>query len=355
MHTDDRMSPFARGGVGREAGRRGQTGQPPPQPARGLSGAGPTVQGMNEAHPRVVLSVEVVVDVTDPQALAAWADADIRATEFSGRPGQSQEQERDEELALVLADPAHIVQWGCKDGAVLLGRMPGVTAVETTAYARTVGPDDLEGPTLPDFAGLFAVCSCGSPGCERCEGWQLTPRTATALWAVLSLLADRGYDDVEAHGDAPVDPDGDWELFDAYPRITWAQDAVWRRQAARSYDDLAEDLEQGTEPLPRSNAEEMALHVALRHAPDALADEWFGPRLLDGLPEHPDDLDWDTCLSVLFQDHDILALFKADLDGIEDPGTDLNRDMGMGDYRPRSWFESFPSAGPRDGRRPFRR
>jgi hypothetical protein len=309
---------------------------------------------MTESRPRVVLSVEVVVDVTDRQALAGWAEADVRAREFSGRPGQSPEQERDEELALVLADPAHMVQWGCEDGDVLLARMPGVAAVETTAYARTVGPDDPDIPRAPDFAGLFAACSCGSPRCEPCSGWQLTPRTAAVLWGVLGLLADRGYDDVEAHGDDPVSPDGDWELFHAYPRITWRQDAVWRRQAARSYDDLAEDLEHGREPLPRSDAEEMALHLALRQAPDALADEWFGPRLLDGLPEHPDDLDWPMCLSVLFQDHDILALFDADLDGIEDPDTALNRDIGMGDYRPQSWFKPFLSAEPRDGRRPFR-
>lgn len=309
---------------------------------------------MTEPRPRVVLSVEVVVDVTDPEALAAWAAADLRATEFSGWPGKSPEQERAEEVALVLADPVQMVQWGCEDGEALLARMPGVAAAETTAYARTMRPEDAYQPTAPDFAVLFVACSCGRPGCERCAGWQLTPRTAL-LWALLGLLADRGYDDVVAHGDDAVDPDANWALFADYPRITWEEDAVWRRQAARAYDDLAEDLERGQEPLPRSDGEEMALHLVLRQAPDAVTDEWFGPRLLAGLPEHPDDLDWHMCLSVLFQDHDILALYDAELDGIEDPETDLNRDIGMGDYRPQSWFKPFDTAEPRDGRRPFRR
>ncbi len=99
---------------------------------------------------------------------------------------------------------------------------------------------------------------------------------------------------------------------------------MWRRQAARAYDDLSEDLAQGREPLPRNSAEEMALHLTLRETAAAVAD-------------------------------DILALFAQDLDGIEDPDDGLNREIGIGDYRPAAWFTSFDNSDPRDGRRPFRR
>ncbi|HEY5187189.1 MAG TPA: hypothetical protein VIM19_20360, partial [Actinomycetes bacterium] len=49
---------------------------------------------------------------------------------------------------------------------------------------------------------------------------------------------DGAYDDIQVHGADPV-PDGEWLVFDEYPRITWRQDAMWRRQAAPAYDDLA--------------------------------------------------------------------------------------------------------------------
>lgn len=207
--------------------------------------------------------------------------------------------------------------------------------------------------TVPDFGSLFPLCSCGQPGCDRCSGWQLTPRTAMALWDRLESLAEFGYDDVAAHGDGPVSAETAWQLFDRYPRLTWRQDAVWRRQCARSCDDLAADLAAGRWPLPRCTAEEVVLHLALEDA-EALG-EWGAPGTDPPLPEHEDDLDYDTALDALFQDHDVLALFQARLDGIEDPSNDVNRELGMGDHRPAAWFEPFNGATPRDGRRPFRR
>jgi hypothetical protein len=77
--------------------------------------------------------------------------------------------------------------------------------------------------------------------------------------------------------------------------------------------------------------------------------------LSDDLPEHDDDHDWDMLTETLFQDLDILALFSNQLDGIEDPDTDQNRELGIGDYRPQAWFERLLNMEPRDPRRPFRR
>jgi hypothetical protein len=79
------------------------------------------------------------------------------------------------------------------------------------------------------------------------------------------------------------------------------------------------------------------------------------PEQLAALPGHADDYDWGLASEVLLQDDDILDLFDVRMDGIEDPESDYNRSMGMGDYRPQAWFRPFLSATPRDGRRGFRR
>jgi hypothetical protein len=209
--------------------------------------------------------------------------------------------------------------------------------------------------TRPDFADLFAVCRCGQASCDSCSGWQLTPRTAAVLWSVGQVLADQGYDDVESHGDDPV-TQNDWALFSQYPRITWRQDGVWRRQAARAYDDLVGDIEAGRWPVPRCAGEEMTLRLILTEVAD-LETENDGclRRIIDPLPEHPDDADWDLADDALFQDHDLSNLFKPALDGIEDPDNEVNRELGIGDYRPAAWFRWFLNVEPRDSRRPFRR
>jgi hypothetical protein len=120
--------------------------------------------------------------------------------------------------------------------------------------------------------------------------------------------------------------------------------------------DLAEDLEAGTLPEPRCPGEEMALRLALSSAEAMVLDmqDYVGG-LVAGLPVHPEDYDWALAFESLMQDDDMSALFRAEQDGIEDPDTDHNRQIGMGDYRPAAWFDWFGNADPRDGRRPFRR
>ncbi len=212
----------------------------------------------------------------------------------------------------------------------------------------------MNGGHSPDFAALFPVGDAVGSG-ELDGGWQPSPRTAAVLYHTVSLLADDAYDDVEQHGGDPVAADGGWNLFDRLPRICWRQDLLWRRQAARAFDDLTGDLCEGRWPLPRCNAEELALHLAIADAPELLAmPEVAGPAL-SNLPEHGDDYDWDMCSQVLFQDHDILMVADAAMDGIEDPASAANRQCGIGDLRPSNWFRPFGNVEPRDPHRGFRR
>ncbi|MFF5074229.1 hypothetical protein ACFY2R_24255 [Micromonospora olivasterospora] len=304
---------------------------------------------------RVKVSADVIVEVTDEAALERAVLDDVDASEFSVEPGQSLADVRAEVRRDIQGDLAAAVEWIADPAGIILDR-PGVQVAVSTQTAVEVDKSGFELDTKPDFAKLFPLCHCGRDSCDACSGFQLTPRTAAVLWTVAQILADHGYDDVQLHGDEPITDGGEWRVFGDYPRITWRQDAVWRRQAARAFDDLAEDLEAGREPQPTCPGEEMAFHLMLQAAQAALADGW-GPSgdLLARLPEHADDYDWDMVSEVLLQDDDILHLFDVHLDGIEDPETEQNRYMGIGDYRPDAWFRPFLNVTPRDGRRAFRR
>lgn len=209
---------------------------------------------------------------------------------------------------------------------------------------------------VPNWDALFPACDCAENTCRYCSGWQLSPRTALVLHGVAAMLSDYAYDDIEALGDAPLDGRYNYRVIDQYPMSTWTQSAVWRRQAARCFDDLAADLAAGLAPRPRCRGEEMALHLILAEAPEAIADEWGGiTPFMDALDQHHDDCDFEAAREALLPDEDILLLFDRALDGIDDPENAINQFAGMGDLRPSAWFNTFPSALTRDGRRPFRR
>lgn len=193
---------------------------------------------------------------------------------------------------------------------------------------------------------LFPVCRCGRESCDRCSIFQLTPRTAAALWCAAQLLSDQAYDDIETHGSEPVTDRQRWNVFGDYPIFTWKQDAQWRRQAARAFDDLAGDLAAGREPLRTCPAEEMALYLTLDLAEGIAADTQLPlVELLRTLPEHPDDLDWGTAKDQLLLDTDVDYMLDLGLDGLERPDSRRNRLMGWvtTGHRhgsPRSWMQS---------------
>ena len=303
----------------------------------------------------VKVTAEAIVEVNDASALEKAVLNEVDSTEFSVGPGQSLADVRAEVRRDVRGDPAGAVSWVVDVDAVIRD-MPGLRVVSSNHAAVEVDGSGHELATGPDFTELFSVCRCGGEDCDSCTGFQLTPRTAAVLWTVGQILADHAYDDVNEHGDAPVVDEDDWNVFVNYPRVTWRQNAVWRRQAARCYDDLTDDLDAGEWPHVTCPGEEMAVHLILQAAPDAVTDDWASlADTLSRLPEHPDDYDWDMASETFLQDYDILSMFDEQLDGIEDPEAESNQLTGMGDYRPEAWFRPFANREPRDGRRPFRR
>ncbi|WP_055588111.1 hypothetical protein [Peterkaempfera griseoplana] len=299
-----------------------------------------------------VTEIEAVVTlqirVTDWAALRAAGHRAVHGVRFVGndpdaqRAAMAAEVDEGPQGALnVLLDPDQLLE--------------GIPGVELLGGALTTRPaDEVE----PDFTELFPLDvppeAAEGPG----EGWLLTPRTACLLFEQLSALADAAYDDVEEYAGAPVlaGEEHEWAVLGRLPRLTWKQDVPWRREMARSFDDLAGDLADGRWPEPRCPAEELALELALADAAAALEDEPDHiAELMDGLPAHPFDYDWAACRECFPRHRHVLLLDDPELDGIEDPDSEANRELGLGDLRPPAWFTPFADAGPRDPERGFRR
>ncbi|MFB7345539.1 hypothetical protein ACFCZ6_36425 [Streptomyces hydrogenans] len=184
----------------------------------------------------------------------------------------------------------------------------------------------------------------------------LTPRTAAVLRLAAEELSALAWQEVTALGDEPL-PRGAGGVFGQLPPITLRRDGQWRRQMARTFDDLATGLrDEGCAGVePRCTAEEMALHLMIGQArsitanrPNAVA------QLVAGLSQSGADYDWDGCLSDLFEDHDVLMLFDAQLDGMEDPDSTVHQAMGMVNLAADEWFEPFRPDHARDPDRGFR-
>ncbi|MFC7183095.1 hypothetical protein ACFQMG_26445, partial [Kitasatospora paranensis] len=98
-------------------------------------------------------------------------------------------------------------------------------------------------------------------------GWTLTARTRAVLRLALDDLAATAWAEAAALGDEGLTAKAAG-LFASLPRVTFHQGADWRRQMARTFDDLAADLDAGTDLVPGCTGEEMALHLAICRAED---------------------------------------------------------------------------------------
>lgn len=128
---------------------------------------------------------------------------------------------------------------------------------------------------------------------------KLTPRQRELLRTYLWVNADNTYDDVEEHGDQPVEySSGWWMILDRFPADTWDLPGQWRRQLARAFDDLALDLEAGRLLYPRCIAEEVGLVLAISDAQGALMDDEYGDDVA-ALPVTPGDEDWTSATAAL--------------------------------------------------------
>lgn len=82
-------------------------------------------------------------------------------------------------------------------------------------------------------------------------------------------------------------------------------------------------------------------------APDALE--------LDDVLAMASDFDWSAVLEELLLDVDVEFLLDRSFDGVEDPDSEFNLAISMGDYRAERWFDFRDDVPPRDPDRGFRR
>ncbi len=184
-----------------------------------------------------------------------------------------------------------------------------------------------------------------------------TVRTLRVLEAAFDTVADRAYDSLEEVGDRRVDLGDHYaSVFSDLPVLTWGQQASWRRQMARCFDDLANDIRAGDEPRPTCTGEEMALHLALEYASSMVIDESESvSALVKDLPASHDDYDWDLCIAVLLEDTDVLFLYEPWSQGIEDSDSIAHQFLGIANLEAADWFEPFYRGSGRDPDRGFRR
>ncbi|MFI5748925.1 hypothetical protein ACIBBE_24025 [Streptomyces sp. NPDC051644] len=195
------------------------------------------------------------------------------------------------------------------------------------------------------------------------EGWSeeddegvLTARTAAVLRLAGEELSALAWQEAAALGDEPL-PRGAGGVFGRLPAITLRCDGQWRRQMARAFDDLAGDFQAAGETWmgPRCTGEEMALHLMIDRARSITANRPNAVRdLVVNLPQNSADYDWQGCSDDLFEDHDVLMLFDAQLDGMEAPDGDIRQAMGMVNLAADEWFEPFSADNARDPDRGFR-
>ncbi|NEA46324.1 sel1 repeat family protein [Streptomyces sp. SID10815] len=214
-------------------------------------------------------------------------------------------------------------------------------------------PDELAPPADPRP-------SLDEEGWEEKEeeaDWGPSARTLRLLEDTLSMLADLAYDVIEEIGDHVVDlGDNYTSLFSRLPVATWRQNAQWRRQMARCFDDLAMDIKAGRWPRPTCTGEEMALHIAIDYASSTLVEEPdLVTELVEGVPPHHADWDWHLCIDVLFEDTDVLFLYEPWAQGIEDSEHHINQRMGLANLEAEDWFKPFYEDAARPQDRGFRR
>ena len=171
----------------------------------------------------------------------------------------------------------------------------------------------------------------GSPRCGETEivlfpGRLAVPATVLGRLVQQSRhLAGDAYDDVRVNGDEPVSRHREWRVFHRFPVVTRGMNAVWRMMAARSFDDLADELRAGT-AHPRTIGEHLALELVLadcRRSIDVASLNTLRGTLVD----------------------------RRLIGELHDPASAVARDLGA---HPDLWFHPMIAGLERDPRRGFR-
>lgn len=164
---------------------------------------------------------------------------------------------------------------------------------------------------VPDFASLYS----DSP---------LTPRSAAKIWAIAEII----YDDFQ-HGLGG-------EILATLPPLARRHaDERFESAFASRFAIVAKRVAEGLpwlESIATCTADEMAIHVILAMVNHV--DDLDDPGWIEDLPIDEDDDQIEWLDDLLLQDTDVLMLYNPALDGIEDPDSPVNQQLGIANLHP---------------------
>ena len=185
--------------------------------------------------------------------------------------------------------------------------------------------------------------------------WPLTPRTRYVMWVALNIIAGELREDIADLKEAgTIDKMDLARQMDLFPAFTYNQPPEWWEQVARAADRMGEAMRTHRDLEPRTPAEEAVVYVAATGEKDVILEiarddqTSLFARELAQLPEGSDDeggrgvdYDFDEILDAISGDSDIEMIWDAAMDGLGDPDDEVNREHGIGDYRPQAWHRWF--------------
>lgn len=186
-------------------------------------------------------------------------------------------------------------------------------------------PESVEQPDDPDFAQVYG------------SNERITPRLARRLWTAALFCADTWRD---AGSERSF-------LVEDLPPVAWPHAiGVWYERLVDCFDVLADRIALGRigeDEITTCTGEEMALHLVIDVA-EREFDSGFDSdaEALDPLPDHgAADTAFGRARDVLLQDDDVLMLYDASLDGIDDPDNEVAAVYRVVNLHPTQWFLPF--------------
>lgn len=166
-----------------------------------------------------------------------------------------------------------------------------------------------------------------------------TVRQRALLRSHALMNADLAYDDIEERGDAHVTTGSWWYVFDRLPSSTFRQPVRWRRQMARAFRDVADDLDHGGVIAPRSLAEYSATLLTIDDAFRAYISNDYDDNITS-LPGDVNDFDWASLTEAVVLDPELGTLAICSV---------------IDQLSPDAWFKVTSGSQPRDPDRGFAR
>jgi len=177
-----------------------------------------------------------------------------------------------------------------------------------------------DGWVVPDFEALYG---------DR----PMTARMAARLWYAADSTCGLYFDGASDMWIAQL------------PRVAQLHaDAAFTKAFGERFGVLADRIASGLTELTRvttCTADEVALHLVVDRAEEMVEDGELDQDWMAALPSRPSDGDFHGVKDYLFYDFDVLHLYDAGADGVEDPTSSIFRAEGFVNLHPRDWFKTF--------------